>query len=295
MHKKTTYILAIIFIVLVAGYFLQKNKESYEEKKMIEGKDLIVFNPDEANIIDIKMPDKSILLEKKNAAWFIGKYSVIESDVEGLLADLKNATVVAIAAKNLDRKEEFGLGSDKAQEFIVKDNSGVLGKITFGVKDFNSGVVYAIRDNDKKILNVKNFRASNLERQWISLLVDKTEKIEVKKIETTVGGKKTVVEKVGDIWKVHWWKANQDKVDDFLNRVTKITAIQVPSEGETFSNFDTKIAIFAPTPTSTPKILEIGKKDEKGEEYYIKNSEGLLFILDKETRDNLIRKAGELR
>lgn len=294
MHKKTTYILIAIFVILAAGYFLQKNKENNEEKSILEGKNLISFDLADVNVIDIKMPKRNVVLEKKNNIWLMGKYPAIESETAKLFEDLKNATVVAIAAKNLVKLGEFNLGEDKAQEFTFKNNDKVLGKIIVGALNFNSGTVYVIKGDGKNILSVKNFSASLLESQWISLLVDKTEKTIVKKIEISEGERKTVVEKIQDEWKVNGKKANQGKVDDLLNRVTRITAAMIPPEGTTFANYDTKIAISTTASTTPSKILELGKKDDQGS-YYIKNAEGLLFILDKETRDNLIRQASDLR
>ena len=281
-----------IFIVLIAGYFIQKGFQGVSEKEMLAQKSLVAFDSSQADIIEIQKPGKTFTISKKDSVWYVGKYPAIENQVKTLLDGVKDAVVVAMVSNTLDQAGEFGLGSEKAQTFTFRSGGKILGKITLGLKDPNSEMAYAIKEGDRKIYGIKNFSIANLDGEWISMLIDKTDKAEIQKIEIDENGRKMNVEKAGAEWTVNGRKANQAKVDDFLNFISTITAASLPEESEIFSNLDSKITI---TASSTEKILEFGKKDDTGSYYYVKNPQGLLFIVDKDTRDELFLKEWELK
>lgn len=292
MNKKNTYTLIVIFLVLATIYGWQKYRDGREATEIVENKKLINFSIDEINNVNIKIPGNAFDITKQDDVWVMRGYPTIASEITDFINSLKDGMLASIASTNMDDIKEYGLDDSKNEIFTLKNNDTVLGKLVLGVENINTGVVYLLRQDEKKIYILSNFKPSVLANQWVSLLVEKTDKALVKKVGITAKDFKTEITQSSNAWKANGRWANQAKIDDLLNRVTKITAAQIPDEGSTFSNFDTKIEIFAST---TPTILELAKKDDQGNFYWIKNSVGKLYILDKDTYSLIVKREKDLR
>jgi len=292
MNKKSTYILIAILLVLVALYGWQKYRDGRVAMEIVENKKLINFSVDEINNVNIKIPGNTFDIQKQGTTWVMRGYPTLENEISDFITSLEDGILASVASINMGDIKEYGLDDDTNEIFILKNNDKVLGKIILGTKNINSGVVYLLRQDEKRIFVLNNFKPSVLANQWVSLLVEKTDKALVQKVGITTKDFKTEIAKSGDAYRVNGRWANQAKIDDLLNRVTKITAAQIPDETSTFSDFDTKIEITAST---TPTILELAKKDDQGNFYWIKNSAGRLYILDKETYSLIVKQEKELK
>lgn len=292
MNKKTTYILLAILVLLGAGYYIQKHSQDATLKKTLENKNLISFNTDDVNGIEIKTPKRTFNLTKQNTAWAMGRYPAVDFEITTLLNDSKNALIFSVVENDLLAKNDYGLGDDKAQQFTFKNNGKELGSLTVGATS-SVQMVYVIKNGENKIYGIKDFNKYILESRWVSWLVDTAEKADITKITITQNTNKLELEKIDNAWKINKQrKASQQKIDDYLTSVSRIMAKEIPAEGETFDKFDTTLDI---TTAKEILTLKLGKKDEKGDWYYINNSKGLLFIIDKETRDKIIKAEKDFR
>ena len=181
----------------------------------------------------------------------------------------------------MNNLEDFGLQKETAQEFTFREGDKVLGSFTAGFKDSN---VYIIKEKQKRILFVSGFSAYILDSPWVSMLVDSFPKESIKKITIKENNITSTILQDKDKWKVNGKIANSDKIDDLLNRISKITAVAIPKEEEDFKDFDATIDV--ELNSGNVSHIEVRKRESDG--YMIRNSQNLLFILDDNTRNKIV-------
>ncbi len=283
MKRQTnTHILLFLFLALVGALGYQKITEKSRAREILFEKKIVNFDDiSKVNNIEIRRNGDSTSFHKENETWKSGKYPLIPFHIQELLKDIQEAAVMSVASSDLGNLENFGLQKERAQEFILRDGDKVLGSFTAGLKDPN---IYIIKEKQRKVFFVANFAPYLLDSPWISMLADSFPKESIKKITIKENGIITLIAKDKDIWKVNGKIANKDTIDDMLNHFSKITAVAIPKEDEDFQDYDTTIDV--ELSSGSMSHIEIGKRESDG--YMIKSSQGLLFILDDDTRNKIV-------
>lgn len=281
-RQSNTYILLFLFIALVGALGYQKINEKTRARKILFEKKIVNFNNiSSINAIEVLKNGEAIFFHKDNEIWKIGTYPLIPLHIQELLNNIQEAAVLSVAKRDLSKLEDFGLQEEKAQEFIFRDADKVLGRFTAGLKDAN---VYIIKENQKRVLSISGFSPYLLDSPWISMLVDSFPKESIKKITIKENKKTTEILQDNNTWKVNGKIGNNNKIDDLLNRISKITAVAIPKEDEDFKDYDTTIDV--EVSSGNVSHIEIGKRESDG--YMIKSSQSLLFILDDDTRNKIV-------
>ncbi len=281
-RQSNTYILLFLFLALAGAFGYQKITEKIRAREILFEKKIVNFNDTGSiNIIEVSKNGETIFFRKDSEIWKIGKYPVIPLHIQELLKNIQEASVLSVASKDLNNLEDFGLQKETAQEFTFREGDKVLGSFTAGFKDSN---VYIIKEKQKRILFVSGFSAYILDSPWVSMLVDSFPKESIKKITIKENNITSTILQDKDKWKVNGKIANSDKIDDLLNRISKITAVAIPKEEEDFKDFDATIDV--ELNSGNVSHIEVRKRESDG--YMIRNSQNLLFILDDNTRNKIV-------
>ena len=233
-RQSNTYILLFLFIALAGAFGYQKITEKTRAREILLEKKIVNFNDIRSiNTIEVLKNGEAISFRKDNEIWKIGKYPIIPLHIQELLNNIQEASALSVVSKDLKNFENFGLQEEKAQEFIFRDGDKILGSFTAGLKDQN---VYIIKEKQKRVLFISGFSAYILDSPWVSMLVDSFPKESIKKITIKEKDATILIEKDKDTWKVNGKIANNNKIEDFLNRISKITAVAIPKEEEDFKS-----------------------------------------------------------
>lgn len=290
MNKKFTYIILGIFLILVAGIYFKGSIDEYMYKRYENSKIFLkVASFDNINIIEVKQGQKNFILKKEGEEWLLDGYPALPSFIKNIKSAVLGARVESIASNNLENLDQFGLDKDRARTFIFKENDKKIVEFTAG---FFSGKAqsekyFAIREGENKVLSIDGLHGNLFYDELRSALIQGIERDKITKVTITQGKKKIVLLKDGDAWKVNNIKAQQSSVDDFLNRVSKVSAQLYYQESidKNFNAFDSSLEVVAENITHT---LQVGVKDA-GNLYYVKNDRGLIFLIDNETKKKIFQ------
>lgn len=287
--RKFTLFLLLIFFALVAIYAGQKLFASYQKQKLLGSKTLVsIKNPEDINTIEVMGPNYNFVIKKTApGTWMIGPYEAVPSFIEQMLDAVRNTRILAYVSSTLENADKFQLSEKTSVNFVLKKDGIILDEFRAAVKPERTGDgFYVIRKGEKKIALSEDLGGSLFYEELRSALAEKTAREKISRVVITRGKEKIEIKKENDAWLVNGRKARSEKIDDFLNYVSKIVADGFP-EAERDIAYDTKIEITADGKTSA---VEIGKKPEDTL-YTLKNSQGVVYLITEKTYGNLAHDA----
>lgn len=297
MRFKTTYILGIVFIALVAFiYFYEieggkrrKAKEE-EESKFLHFKKEDVYSvklsSDKDTVVYRRIDDENWELIKPVRA------RAYKSNIESNLRTFETAKIERVISEKLVDLSQYGLHKPRAVvELTMKDSSEI--KALIGDENPTGSYVFAkLADSSRIITTYKSFynAASRTAFDFRDRRLLFFKRDEVRKISLLHGGEKIEVEKRGDEWRMIEpvvLKASRSKISSILSRLSNDRAQRYVEE--TPSDLR-KYGITEPTLTAKvflgeslgEKKLIIGKKviDEKKKYYARDDSRNPVFTVD---------------
>lgn len=285
MRARSTLVLLAVFLILLGGYFagnlLERRKESARER---DKKLFIVSDPESIDEILAEGGSKySFTLVREGEQWKIGVYDALPSFVENLFSSIQEARILSVAADSLENMDRYGMGEGRGTELTLKSENKPVFHIKVGFVDTRPQTYYAVRDNDARIYRVEGLHGNLFYDELRSALVERAERDGISSVKIVKGKSVLTVKKNNDVWLVNGRRAKQQSIDDFLNRVSKITADAFPSEGEEFSAPDSLIEIVSQNATAT---LSVGVR-EAGKWHTVKNSRGVPYILGQGTYEKI--------
>lgn len=159
--NKSIRILLIVFVVLIALYFLFFRSSDRVSTEKIDAK-LFVADSTKIDKIEIVKKNETIVLEKVNGQWAATKpvnYPADTTAVYALLKDLKNFMVESVASEN---PEKFSVYMDSVNNASVStyQEGKLLGTFVVG-KDQGPGNTYIKKPDENRVLLASKITGSN--------------------------------------------------------------------------------------------------------------------------------------
>jgi len=290
MGKKTTYILIAIFILLAGGLFIRQKVQNINAKKALEERRVVIFNDAaEVSKIEAEKMGETTTLSKQNGVWRVGQYSAIPSQANGIVQGAVDARIFSVVIDGAASKQSLGIADEDFTIFRFFNNDEKIGEFKATYKE---GVVYVQKENDSKISIVPSLGTYEFTNAWVSLHVGSFSKDAISSVSVTRGESHFELFLDGEEWKIGSRVANSEKVDDYLNALSYISAKELMREEESPPQvFSTIIGI---TSGENSVVYELEEKNAKDGLYYIKNSEGEVFIIDSETASGIVKQESDL-
>ncbi|MGA9883944.1 MAG: DUF4340 domain-containing protein [Candidatus Acidiferrales bacterium] len=159
MIKKSTLIVVLCAIIAAAGvYYAQWHKSKKPAAPADTSKPAFSITPSNINSFSISHPEQkdqpAIDFEKQNGAWRIIQPIDTLADqptAEGFVDQLAESRPTETESVTPDRRKAFGL-DPPAASVQFRSNSGQKHTLLLGDKDFSGSAVYAVVDNQPKVL-----------------------------------------------------------------------------------------------------------------------------------------------
>lgn len=282
MKAKTTVILGLFFFVLIGVLIFYQFLQREREEAILEKKRLVPFeDPEEVNVIEIRWRDNSVKLEKRDGKWFVGKYPGATSRAQSLLDSVTKVKAFSIAALSIPEAQDLGYDENNLFFFTFRKGEKILGEFS-GWQ--NGPETYIMKPGSQEVWIVKNLRGLVYDDKWFYRIVEEISQSEIEGVRIQKEQASFEIIKDGDEWKIGNRVVDREKVQDYLRQLTDIRAFEIPDEGETVETFSTTLEIIT---TEGSRMLQIAPRPDT-EDFYIQNSQGLLYIIDAITKEEII-------
>lgn len=235
MNFKTTLILALVFVVGIAGVFLMnKSDEKKEEQKQLEGK---LLNIEKENISELYIGPSGVRAVKEGESWMIkgpveteGDKSAIES-ITGMFGFAKIERTVSS-----DPAEYSTFGLNPAMSTLVVTHSDGIDTLYVGEKTPTGSFVFARRSGAPEVLMTTTSLETNTAKTLFDLRNKKVlgfEKEDVKSFELKNKNGLYSFDKIGADWifkSPFEGKADKNEVEKIVNRVNTESAKEFVDE-----------------------------------------------------------------
>lgn len=295
--NKSIRILLIVFVALIALYFLFFRTKERESTDKIDAK-LFVADSSKIDKLEIVKNNETIILEKVNGQWNLTKpvnYAADTNAVYPMLKDLKNFMIESVASENPGKFNTY-LDSVNNAKISTYQEGKLLGTFILG-KAQGMGNSFIKKPDENRILIASNLVAGNFtkpSKDYRNKLILALNSFGINKIEF----KSTDSNKVDFIAardSVNRWKIGGDSIasatmDGFLNTFAALNT-------EDFK--DTAMTVF-PTPAYTmtvysnnqPTVINLYKEAGSTPPTYICQVSGIqqLFKFSEGMASQLMKK-----
>jgi hypothetical protein len=260
---------------------LSKSANDLRDKTVIE-----IEKPDVEKIELAYASGKSIECAKEKDVWREVRPVADLADkekVEGVVDKLKELRIEKDDFVSEDDKDLAKYGLDKPQATAIVYQKGAAKTVIFGKKvEGKADKIYAKRKEEPTIFALKDAILSDITKEPNDLRDKKVCRLDstddVNKVEIVEGTVQVVLEKKDSDWKItkpKEEKADQTSVKDFIDAVDRLTAENwAADKAADLSKFGLKPPVASITLTLKEnkgiKKFLIGKKDEKGQNLYVK-------------------------
>jgi len=289
MNKKSTYILFIVLIVLVAGIAAKNYFSKNNQKAMIAGQKLLAADiVDSIDKIEIKKGANAATLEKKAGVWFVSSeqnYPASPNLVQNLVSSLKDGALSSIADNTLDQLPAYQLDEASRTTLNVQKEGSTVGNLWIGRAGDSYGTYYVVKEGLNKVYLTQNIYSNFAETEWRDRKILQTNKDEITSIKITLPKETFDLIKTENKWQIANRDVKQEKIDALLNQLALLSANDFPPAGFSFTENGTKLEIKL---ANDSKTIIFGQTLENGQ-VAIKNNDGLIYIITKETADVLTK------
>ncbi len=304
MKFKTTLILALVFVVGVAGVMLlNKQDKKKDEEKKIEEK---LLNVDKNKISEIYLEPSGIHVVKDSSEWKIVAPIKTEGEKSSIdaIANLFNwAKTERVVSSNADDYPQFGLKPAKGKMILVHDGSSDT--LFIGDKSPTGSLVFARKAGSPDVFLTTTSLQANVEKKLFDLRNKRVlgfEKKDIKSLDLKNKNGFFVVEKDGSTWKLAkpmTTKADATEVNKIINRLLSARAKEFVDENPQRL---AKYGLTKPIATvdlflgenRAKKTLLIGKR-HKNQYYARDDSKKPVFLVDSSFVNIIIPDINKLR
>jgi len=314
--SKKTLILGGIFIALLIVAFVYdpilrwKDSLNKPDNFLSAMKDF-----DEANKMEVKKDGVVVVLEKDSKGWRVSStkdFYVADDLVATIKNNLKDAAEgdMELVSDNGDRKNDFETGDNGVEVKIFKDDS-LLSEFVVGKAGYNYTSSYVSRvGGDETFLINSNLNVAFAHDDWYDKTIFNSDPESVSKIrfqyptreftvERTItdveGGEKEFEDWTGTL--PYKFDVDQDKVEEVLDVMTSLSAIDIPEQKFENSGLGEHSIIIQATGDGVDNTLMIGGTFEGDEEkYYAKKGDSdNIYLITKEQKEKLDKTIADLR
>jgi len=303
MNKKNLILGGILVALIVLAYLYQGPFKNWQVNKGKEKNFFKEIDFKSINKIEVVNAGKTTNLERFGDNWKVG--GTKDFYVEKNLAKSMESSIEEAAKNNLeivsaskDKKSEFKVDDNGVKVKFFKDNDlkleFIVGKIgsdyksTYISKD-NSDKTYAVAANLFSIFN---------QQDWRDQIIFSSDESKISKIRFQLGKSEYSIEKSGDDWKAlmpYNYKLNNEKVKKIISVMSNLTATEIPEQNFKGTGLDKNNLIIQATGEGVDNTLMIGEADKNGNFYAKKGDSDNIYLITKSQKDELNKKAQELR
>ena len=302
--KKSTLILAIIFIVLVIVVLITRRGPKVErgtlELKLAKLDTLTVSQ------IDIKKPDEGFIFHKGDGQWMITSPVEYKANQDFVRQMLSTFVDLRVEDKRTENPEKHGMfevdtagtevtffaGDEKLLTLIVGKTSQDYSH-TF-VREMNSPEVYSVKGVLSGQLN------RNLD-SWRDKTIFKAEKTDITQLALVYPEETITLYWTGGNWTISTGEmdnvlADQQTVDQMLNTLSNLRASLFPKEEEYAEvNFDKPDFRVDLTTIDGNTVLRMVEEEEQNRFFVHKEGDPTIYQVYKGTVSNLMKKVDDLK
>ena len=289
MNFRTTLILALIFVIGVAGVILMNKQEQRQEKiKEIEGK---LLNVDKEKIKEIMLEPSGIHVVREDDGWKIVEPIETEGD-KGSINAIANmfgwAKIERSISDDPSEYAEFGLDPVRGKMIVIHEDG--TDTLYLGDKSPIGSYVFARKSGAPTVFLTTTSLKTYIEKKLFDLRDKRVlafEKNQVRAIHLKNGHGSFELEKEGGKWhlkKPMDTRADETEVNKILNRLNSARAKEFveeePSDLKKYGLHRPKVSVaLLLGENKAQKTLLIGKKKEK--RYFAKDeSRKPVFLVD---------------
>ncbi len=244
MKFKTTALLGVATVGLGLGvYFLDYKKQENAEKQKIVEAQIITFDPQQINLLELQKKTDKFVLQKNESGWNLLEPIQDWADtekVDELIKTLADEKIIAIAKEAPQLTDgdlrEFGLDVPLTT-FSFKNNAGNSKKVAVGTQKNFEGNAFIRLDSENKVYVANSvwlqkaetaliyFREKRLYRHQLAKVTD----LKVKSLQ-----EEFALKKVGNKWTAvgHTFELDQNKVRELLKKISETGIQEYVFEGE---------------------------------------------------------------
>lgn len=298
---KSTYILAIIFLVLVAIFWLMKSGDKDQEEPKLFFKDL---NIDAINRFEITRARLQYsALEKRDGIWIVtsqGEATAEPSYVQSILDAVKDMKVSGAVSENPEKQKTFQV-DDLGIEAKFYQGGELLAHFYIGRFGPDNNSNYIRREGSDKVYLTQGMIRFPFERpdfRDLTMLYFSPDTVKKVTIKYKNGdGEDIEIERRGAEWLVNNGGAGAEKVEEFLDDLRNLKAmdvIQLEQGEEEETGFDEPpMAITLEFNDGTEKTLTIGNGYKRVATYYAKVSDDATIYMMTQGQHDLLKKGAE--
>lgn len=299
--KRSTTILAVLFILLLAIFYLETLKEKKGDRELSS---VIEVEKDRIAEIEITRNKEKIILAKQEGEWQISepiKYRANQAYVEDLLDNILSLEIEALASESPEKQTFYEV--DTAGGITVKASADdrPLSSFIIGKQGYPHTYLRPVDSN--KIYRVKGVSRWHYTRgikDWRDKTIFDFEATSVKEITLSETEAVTILRREGDLWKMESKgeesPADTEAVNQLLSTASTLKANDVKDTApeRDFSRPDFRVAITFDS--GETRGLSLLAEDEPKTRYLArKDGDETIFVLYKGNLAAIIKSAEELK
>ncbi|MEK7067841.1 MAG: DUF4340 domain-containing protein [Patescibacteria group bacterium] len=301
--KKNLTLIIILIVLVIGAYLYTGSYQNWQAKKQTADSANWLVAVDMSLVDRIETQDKdgkTYVIKKENNLWLTEPDNwptekIIMDALEEKLAELTKANLEVVSF-NKDNKSNFEIGDNGLRVKLFQNDaeagSFIMGKIA---SDYSS--TYIGREGDDRTYRapITFVRAFDTE-SWRDRTIFNLSSSGIDVITWRYQGQTIVINNLPDKRGEIYWHAsstllrlNKEKVDGFLNSVTKLEASDVPEQTTAGTGLDKpalQLRLQGQAPQDMPtgqgidETLIIGNKNQTTSEYWLqKKSSGQIFLI----------------
>ena len=301
----------LILVVVLAGlggyiYFVDSKRPAAGAEGSSETKEkLFTVDSGKVNELRITTQGQTSLLKKEGDGWKMYEPTQIDADppeVISVATALGGVEIVRVIDENATNLEQFGL-ANPAITVEYKAEGGASGKLRLGNKNATQGEMYALKNDEKRVLLVSAYQETSFNRTPFDLRDKKILKFDRDKADSLVLVKdKNSIEmsRSGSEWKVTKpvpSRSDYTAIEGFLTRISSANMSKMVDENPKDL---AKYGLDKPTMTvtigagSAKTVLDVGKT-ENGDMYAKDASRPMVFTVDSTLASDLNKNFDDYR
>ncbi|MFQ6091932.1 MAG: DUF4340 domain-containing protein [bacterium] len=302
--KKSTLILAVVFVVLVGVVLITRQGPKVERGTLASS--LAKLDTLTVNQIQIKKPDEEIIFEKRNGQWMITapiQYRANQGFVRQMLSTFIDLRVESAISENPDKHGKFQVDTTGTEvAFLAGDRR--LVSIVVGKPSQDYSHTYVRQSDSPEVSLVKGVLSGQLNRNldtWRDKTIFAAEKTDITQLALVYPE-----ETITLYWSAGNWMmaaggeeslaVDQPTVDRMLNTLSNFRASLFPKEeeyeGVRFDEPDFRVDV---TTVDGTTLLRMVEEKEKNRYFVQKEGEETVFQVYRGTVSNLMKKVEDLK
>lgn len=297
-----TYVLLAIFIVLLAVSYSIKNKSFSKNDLGADKKFVFKAEDKDINKVEIIKGGNSTILENNNGIWQVPASNNFKADQEAIKSVIEEAFKLnkyILASDNKGKKGDFEVNEEKGVNVKLYKSGEAVANFFVGKAgpDFDS--TYIRLDGEDAVYLSKGYVRYYFDKEdWrdLSIYDFPSEKVNKLALKYRDVASNVMMEKNGDKWEIKLPRVKEAsiaKVDSILNILGKLKAndVEYKKDAKDCGFAQAPLVVRLESVDGSKYNLIIGGKMEDGKYYAKREEDNVIYIVNKETADGLMKKA----